>query len=570
MASNPVPDNGLVFRGRLKDTLCSIKSRVGEMGWVIVMFLVSELFIWAIYTALKPLGVAFLSSITGMVAVFLGMTIIGWVFPGAEGLYERHLKSKVNFINQNLGIGFPVPMVMFIDNEDIQNIGLMFGNFFSTGAVFWTVILLLSWGVMLVVLYPYRTKSRRESDPESGPTESEERAKLPTLLYTSDLTIRDSQKGWSSAGTSTLAGTPSTSAATSIAAVDVAPAPGPASTPAEEGEKPSHLRTWYASLLAASCVVIIGLPVSYAADEDRPLDLCVLWLTWVTTVRAQSTLRSVEIPRLAPEARGILATLLNPVLLTAFSMMAYTRLKALARDIPDDAVLRTFSSGIPLAELWSGTADPGAGLPAFGAGDIALSLLEAGIVVWGFKLHECRRQLFSPSGLAVVLVSVASAALSAFVSVTMSRAMGVGGRESLSFAARSTTLALSKPSTSALGGSEMVNAYLVVGNGILGQILAPWVLGRLRVRDVCDGEGEGRGEGAGGERGGGDRDSAVEVAAGAAVGMNGAAMGVSYLYERRSRAAPYAALSMTAFGVVTTLLAGVEPSQGALRRMAGL
>jgi hypothetical protein len=41
------------------------------------------------------------------------------------------------------------------------------------------------------------------------------------------------------------------------------------------------------------------------------------------------------------------------------------------------------------------------------------------------------------------------------------------------------------------------------------------------------------------------------VAAGVTVGINAAAMGTAHLYEVRSDAAPYAALSMTVFGVAT-------------------
>ena len=244
-------------------------------------------------------------------------------------------------------------------------------------------------------------------------------------------------------------------------------------------------------------------------------------------------------------------------------MAAYTRLKAPARSIPVDTVLSTFSGGATLSQIWAGAYTPGS---SFGAGDAALSLLEVGMVTWGFKLYECRRQLFSLSGLSVVLVSALSAGFSSFVSVAMSRAMTIDPQESLSFASRSTTLALSKPSTTALGGSEMVNACLVVGNGIFGQLIAPWLLRGLRIREISSEPKEGEGQRDGCD----ERDSAAEVATGAAVGMNGAAMGVSYLYERKSRAAPYAALSMTAFGVGTTVLASVEPFQGALRKLAGL
>lgn len=418
---------------------------------------------------------------------------------------------------------------------------------------------------MLLVLKATATKNE-PTDAEQAAVQRPKHASTTASSNTSNANTasspeRNNPQSWPDPATSGETFTQSTSsAATSITAVDLDP-PAPAPPP----EAPTHLRTWYPVLLATLTTLLIGLPISYALNEDRPLDFSILWLAWAASVRAQSTLRRIHIPRVSPDVRRILATFLNPVLLTTFTLAAYTRLKAPARSLPVEAVLSTFSGGATLSQLWAGASAPGS---TFGAGDAALSLLEVGMVTWGFKLYECRRQLFSLSGLSVVLVSLLSAAFSSFVSVAMSRAMTIGARESLSFAARSTTLALSKPSTTALGGSEMINACLVVGNGIFGQLIAPWLLRGLRIREISPESKDSEGPA---QRDGREAcDSAAEVATGAAVGMNGAAMGVSYLYERRSRAAPYAALSMTAFGVATTVLASVEPFQGALRRLAGL
>ncbi|KIH92422.1 hypothetical protein SPBR_02416 [Sporothrix brasiliensis 5110] len=56
-----------------------------------------------------------------------------------------------------------------------------------------------------------------------------------------------------------------------------------------------------------------------------------------------------------------------------------------------------------------------------------------------------------------------------------------------------------------------------------------------------------------------ETDSPGTVAAGMTVGINAAAMGTAYLYEDGSRAAPYAALSMTVFGVMTVVLTSIQP-----------
>ncbi|KJR88095.1 uncharacterized protein SPSK_07108 [Sporothrix schenckii 1099-18] len=56
-----------------------------------------------------------------------------------------------------------------------------------------------------------------------------------------------------------------------------------------------------------------------------------------------------------------------------------------------------------------------------------------------------------------------------------------------------------------------------------------------------------------------ETDSPGTVAAGMTVGINAAAMGTAYLYEVGSRAAPYAALSMTVFGVMTVVFTSIQP-----------
>ncbi|CAK7207292.1 hypothetical protein SEUCBS139899_010102 [Sporothrix eucalyptigena] len=59
-----------------------------------------------------------------------------------------------------------------------------------------------------------------------------------------------------------------------------------------------------------------------------------------------------------------------------------------------------------------------------------------------------------------------------------------------------------------------------------------------------------------------ESDTSGTVAAGMTVGINAAAMGTAYLYEDGSRAAPYAALSMTVFGVMTVVFTSIQPLAG--------
>ena len=316
----------------------------------------------------------------------------------------------------------------------------------------------------------------------------------------------------------------------------------------------------YPVFLSLFFALAIGFPVAAKAGDDRILDGCVLWFVWASTVQFQRVFKTIALMNGFPKTKSVLVTLLNPVAWTTIGMIAYTRAKAgVVGDL--DGVLAVFSSGTSLSDLWNAHV---ARIPLrrsqpdwFGAGDAALSVLESGIVAWGFKLFECRRELWSRAGAVVVLLSSLSAIMSVFVSVLLGRGVGLGQVESLAFAARSTTLALARPAMQAIGASEVVNAAIVVCNGILGQLMYPCALRILGIPD-CRSVGD---PGAAPDV----EDSAITIAAGTTIGINGAAMGVSYLYERGSRAAPYAALSMTVFGVMTVVFTSVEPFNHILR-----
>lgn len=323
----------------------------------------------------------------------------------------------------------------------------------------------------------------------------------------------------------------------------------------EHNRLSSWVKECYPMALALFFLFVVGIPVSSATRSDWAMEGCMIWFTWVSSTRLQRGFSRSHLFADSPGFKTTAVTLLNPVLLTTLTMVAYTRAKAAADNLPIELKLILFSSGNSLSDLMTAAVDNQTlregGRIWFGAGDMALSILECGIVVWGFKLFECRRQIWSRAGAAVVLISVGMAALNVFLSIIIAIKTGLGGGESLSFAARSTTLALARPAMAALHGNRSVNAALVVSNGILGQLMYPYVLPRLGI--------EGRDEEQQDEGDKSARDDALTIAVGAAIGINGAAMGVSYLYEREHRAAPYAALSMTVFGVMTVVFTAVEP-----------
>lgn len=335
---------------------------------------------------------------------------------------------------------------------------------------------------------------------------------------------------------------------------------------------------------------VFGVPFAAVQKDHRPLDMFVLWFIWIGTVKCQRWLKKMASRSINRRIHlTILATLTNPVLFSTFLMLAYTRAEAaiIGGQNALGSILHMFSSGTPLYALWTALTN-GHVLSQnpsgwFGAGDVALSALECGIVIWGFKLFECRRQLVSLSGLCTVLLCIAAAAANVFLSVLLGKVAGLGPKEALAFAARNTTLALSRPSMATIGGNTVVNAALVVSNGILGQLLYPFIMDKVTCSrlsfalDKTTAAPEGLVEGSNssemtlcfdGNKMPSERDDIMTVATGVTVGINGAAMGVSYLYENKSRSAPYAALAMTVYGVMTVIFTTVGPFKALVESLA--
>ncbi|CCF36039.1 hypothetical protein CH063_07692 [Colletotrichum higginsianum] len=565
----------------------TVLRRMGEIFWIVVIYIASELLIWCLSLALRLAGLQFLSSILGMLLVFASMVSISQLRPGSDGFYRRNIKSKVDFINSNLGVGFPVPIIIITKEQILagKGIGRVIGNFFFTNVIFWVLGCFISWGILAGILGPPPlshcrfTNSELEQawQPEAAAA-SQPRAEAPLQTISrraSDTTTlngtvvtgyhTDKEAGLGPESRTVSAYFTDSDCPTTIQPPNAAGELSSRSSfsvprrPDDSRSEHNRLSSWakecYPMALALFFLFVVGIPVSSATRSDWAMEGCMIWFTWVSSTRLQRGFSRSHLFADSPGFKTTAVTLLNPVLLTTLTMVAYTRAKAAADNLPIELKLILFSSGNSLSDLMTAAVDDQTlregGRIWFGAGDMALSILECGIVVWGFKLFECRRQIWSRAGAAVVLISVGMAALNVFLSVIIAIKTGLGGGESLSFAARSTTLALARPAMAALHGNRSVNAALVVSNGILGQLMYPYVLPRLGI--------EGRDEEQQDEGDKSARDDALTIAVGAAIGINGAAMGVSYLYERENRAAPYAALSMTVFGVMTVVFTAVEP-----------
>ncbi|SPJ79320.1 uncharacterized protein FTOL_07711 [Fusarium torulosum] len=552
-----------------------VAGSVIEFGWVIVIYLMSELTIWGLSRALAPVHLEFFSSIFGMVLTFCFMAAAFFCFAVVDDMYQRHIKSKVDFINVHLGLGFPIPLVM-LNQSDIlggHDIARIIGNFVITNLASWAVVFALS---LLVMSGAARMTAQVPDDfclPQpliSSPPRIETSWLSDSTLDQAPQPIFGRREKLPNQGTPGREESPSPTSSQRSSIVLKDPV----------DSRAWHLWTSNFPLIASFLgIFIIGAPVAAIANEDRILDGCVLWFIWALTLRLQRELKVSSLCTDTSKLVNAIVTLMNPVLFTTLMMTAYTRAKAGAYgfdSLPE--VLRNFSSGTPLYVLWTsvatGTPLSDGRTPWFGAGDAALSILECGILIWGFKLYECQRQLFSLAGLLTILLATAAAAANVFLPVLAGSFVGLDAPEALAFAARSTTLALAKPAMAALGGNLGVNAALVVSNGILGQLCYPFVLDKLGVKrenkiscssvSLQDSDGKesrlslrpllktAQQDLASG-------DDPFTISAGIAVGINGAAMGVSYLYETRSRAAPYAALAMTVSGVMTVVFTTVEP-----------
>ncbi|KAL2213024.1 hypothetical protein CC79DRAFT_1315892 [Sarocladium strictum] len=586
-------DNGLMSA---VDTGLWLRRRRGAVSqlvhifWVALTYLLSELVIWGLSRVLSLGKVEFLSSIVSMALVFLCMGAAFLLWRPVEKIYQQWIKPSVDFINTHMGIGFPVPIIMLNEDDilDGRDIACILGNAVITNVISWILVFLmayLSWSAYLQIT----SSGVKASDSRGSP---QPLAATPPRIdiewypdVSRDEMTDDTDNKPSRPGTATP----------SIAATGDASQQGGQPTASQSLEQPdgkepkSTLATVWPIGLAFICVFLIGAPVSAATHDNRILDAFVLWLLWISAVSAQRAFKASIKLRRHLRARNVMATLMNPVLLTTLTMVGYTRIKAEAgrgENLAD--ILNGFSAGSPLYALWTAKVQ-GVVLPTnprawFGAGDAALSLLECGIFVWGFKLFECRRQLFSTAGTLTVMISVFAAAGNVFLSVLAGRAMGLDKPEALAFAARSVTLALAKPAIEAVGGNMVVNAALVVGNGIFGQLMYPFILDHLGVKTEVDSPltpsintkqkdiDQEKQAGAESPRTTNEwaaYDDPATIAAGIATGVNGAAMGVAYLYETRSRAAPYAALSMTVFGVVTVILTTVGPFKTLVIDLAG-
>lgn len=235
-------------------------------------------------------------------------------------------------------------------------------------------------------------------------------------------------------------------------------------------------------------LLLVGLPVSFLQHDDIYTDIGFLLTIWLAFSSAQ--LRAKQLISQGHHHRRALtaaATLLNPVLWTSLLLVCYGLAKSSIRNQASAAVIAEFSTKNTVSDLIANHIDarpPKAGIEPrpgpipIGAGDVATSILNAGIVSWGLKLFEYRRQIVSSGGFTVVATSLLASLLNVVAWPLLAHAIGVRPASwDLSFGARSVTIALGGPAMKSLGGDAGINAVGVVVNGICFQLVAGFFSG---------------------------------------------------------------------------------------------
>ncbi|KAL7276568.1 hypothetical protein RUND412_000448 [Rhizina undulata] len=142
--------------------------------------------------------------------------------------------------------------------------------------------------------------------------------------------------------------------------------------------------------------------------------------------------------------------------------------------------------------------------------------------------HELKRHFIS---IGIPAVGLAVASLFAYPAICSS--IGIEKQRSLSFAARSLTLALATPAISNLDGDLNLTAILCITSGIIGVLIGERILKLLKIPEDD------------------------YVTRGVSLGANSAAITTAHLLETDPRAAALSSLAMVLFGTSVVALTAV-------------
>ncbi|KAI2627838.1 LrgB-like family-domain-containing protein [Hypoxylon sp. NC1633] len=273
--------------------------------------------------------------------------------------------------------------------------------------------------------------------------------------------------------------------------------------------------------------LLVGLPAYYTAGYAMPLHLSLNVLAYFVATALP--------PRWT--------RFLHPVLVTALLTVLGVWVLGLANGEDLDATLAWYKTGNGYAQLWNGGGAKGRGAP--GAGDLFSSILDAGIVAFALPVYRFRRELRRHLA-AILAPSVALSVASLFAYPVVCRAVGIGARRGLAFAARSLTLALAVPAVANLGGDPSAVAALAIMSGVVGALVGPRMLRLMRIPEDD------------------------YVTRGVTLGANSSAIAAALLLRTDPRAAALSILTMSVFGTVTVLFTSIPPITGVIQSLVGL
>ncbi|KAK0630958.1 hypothetical protein B0T17DRAFT_490430 [Bombardia bombarda] len=510
-----------------------------------------------------------------MTIVFLAFSVCGCILPGTEQFYRKRLRCAADLLNRHMSIGFTIPFVMVCRSQvaDSRTIGLIIVCFILTSII--TTISAYTLALPIQYLMVRWDRSFCGCSPLDMTVTQGVRPSVPQTTAKSipEVKIMASVESMSNYGSESEESTDDegpnppqmkkvpSAAATSLPSYDWA------------RRNPMLVICWLFT-------ITIGLPLRYAAGNNAVFATGLLFALWLTMLAIQVDIKSSQ--QLRPWLRTLLAGIFNPVLWTSLGMMAYIfidgavsrrSLSGMLDTLQRDTTFSTFILRlVKHASSAVTTTGASSASPSIGAGDIAVSILNAGLVSWGLKLYEYRGHLVSRGGLTVFVVSLLLALGNMVLGPLFVHAIGLrpAGRE-LAFAARTVTIALGSPVMAVLGGDAGLNAAMVVLNGILFQMGLGFGVGRwlekklpwlptatttptndveaqkvVKSTNQCTTKSD-------------ETNDPYTVAAGVTIGINSAAMGTAYLYETKSDAAPYSALSMMALGIMTVGIAAIKP-----------
>ncbi|KAK3399453.1 hypothetical protein B0T20DRAFT_198917 [Sordaria brevicollis] len=449
-----------------------------------LLVLLAQLIIAGIDLMLDDHSVDFPPSILAMVSVFVIVSAMGCVVARMEGWYQKYLNKATNLLNRHMSIGFTIPFVMICREPlaEAGTVGLVIACFVLTAIINTAATYLLAFPIQsLMVRWKSPTPpAYDESDNIEvtviGPGRKERWSWISSkIIFERDSMASSFSFGVTHSGDeSACEGTRpptrlekhhQTTSEVQQLEIDMAKF-----TAFERWviRNPMIVLFWFLTFT-------VGIPLRYAVHHDASLATFLLFASWLTMLEIQRAVKEAEC--LANWLRIALTGSLNPVLWTSFIMMGYIYIDAAISGRELGKMLDTLQTKTTLSHLLLHGVNGGVDAEgnklnvSMAAGDIAQSILNAGLVAWGLKLYEYRRQLLSRAGLTVLIVSSILAIGNFTLGPLLTHAMGLGpASRNIAYTARSVTIAMGAPVMAMMGGDASLNATMVVISGIIYQM----------------------------------------------------------------------------------------------------